>query len=161
MRPHRQTAIATEGERAMRTRSAFHRAFIAAGLTAALAAVPFAQAVAQDSGAQSNGSMQSSNQTVPGKVDDAWITTKVKSEFATAKHVHATDISVDTTDGKVTLTGTVGSSKEKNRAIHIARKVKGVKSVDASGLTVSPTKTKSTTTTTTTTEPASGSTSGM
>ncbi|NUO71784.1 MAG: BON domain-containing protein [Frateuria sp.] len=140
----------------MRIHSAFHRALVAAGLTAALAAVPLAQAVAQDASAQSNGSMQSSNQTVPGKVDDAWITTKVKSEFATTKHVHATDISVDTTDGMVRLTGTVGSSKEKSRAVHLARKVKGVKSVDATGLTVSPSSTKSTTS-----EPASSSTSGM
>ena len=36
----------------MRTHSAFHRAFIAAGLTAALAAVPFAQALAQDADAR-------------------------------------------------------------------------------------------------------------
>lgn len=145
----------------MRTQSAFHRALVAAGLATALAAVPFAQAAAQDAGAQSSGSMESSNQTVPGKVDDAWITTKVKSEFATSKHIHATDISVDTTDGKVTLTGTVASNKEKNRAIHVARNVKGVKSVDATGLTVTPSTTKSTTTTTTTTEPAPSSTSGM
>ena len=145
----------------MRTSSAFRHAFIAASLTAALAAVPFAQTFAQDTSAQSS-STESSNQTVPGKVDDAWITTKVKSEFATTKHVHAKDISVDTTDGKVTLTGTVASNKEKTRAIHVARKVKGVKSVDATGLTVTPTTTKSTTTTTTTTtEPASSSTSGM
>ncbi|SEJ53884.1 BON domain-containing protein [Frateuria terrea] len=143
----------------MRTSSAFRHALIAASLTAALAAVPFAQAFAQDTGAQS--STESSNQTVPGKVDDAWITTKVKSEFATARHIHATDISVDTSDGKVTLTGSVASSKEKSRAIHMARKVKGVKSVDATGLTVTPKTTKSTTTTTTTTEPASSSTSGM
>ena len=144
----------------MRNTSAFRHALIAASLTAALAAVPFAQTFAQDARAQS--STESSNQTVPGKVDDAWITTKVKSEFATTKHIHATDISVDTTEGKVTLTGTVTSNKEKNRAIHVARKVKGVKSVDATGLTVTPATTKSTTTTTTTTtEPASSSTSGM
>ena len=120
----------------MRTHSAFHRAFIAAGLTAALAAVPFAQALAQDADAQSSGSMQSSDQTVPGKVDDAWITTKVKSEFATTKDIHATDISVDTTEGMVRLTGKVGSNMEKNRAIQVAHSVKGVKSVDATGLTV-------------------------
>ena len=144
----------------MRNTSAFRHALIAASLTAALAAVPFAQTFAQDASAQS--STESSNQTVPGKVDDAWITTKVKSEFATTKHIHATDISVDTTEGKVTLTGTVTSNKEKNRAIHVARKLKGVKSVDATGLTVTPATTKSTTTTTTTTtEPASSSTSGM
>lgn len=121
----------------MRTHSAFHRAFIAAGLTAALAAVPFAQALAQDADAQSSGSMQSSNQTVPGKVDDAWITTKVKSEFATTSEIPATNISVDTRDGMVRLTGTVGSNMEKNRAVQLAHQVKGVKSVDSTGLTVS------------------------
>jgi hyperosmotically inducible protein len=118
----------------MRTHSAFHRAFIAAGLTAALAAVPFAQALAQD--AQSSGSMQSSDQTVPGKVDDAWITTKVKSEFATTSEIPASKISVDTHDGMVRLTGTVASNMDKNRAIQVAHNVKGVKSVDATGLTV-------------------------
>jgi len=145
----------------MRTLTPFRHALVAAGFALALGAVPFAQAAAQDASAQSDGSMQSSNQTVPGKVDDAWITTKVKSEFATAKHIHATDISVETTDGTVQLSGTVGSSKEKNRAIHVARQVKGVKSVDATGLTVTPSTIKSTTTTTTTTEPAPSSTSGM
>lgn len=120
----------------MRTHSAFHRAFIAAGLTAALAAVPFAQAVAQDADAQSSGSMQSSNQTVPGKVDDAWITTKVKSEFATTSEIPASKISVDTREGMVRLTGTVASNMDKNRAIQVAHNVKGVKSVDATGLTV-------------------------
>jgi hyperosmotically inducible protein len=118
----------------MRTHS-FHRAFIA-GLTVALAAVPFAQALAQDAGAQASGSMQSSSQTVPGKVDDAWITTKVKSEFATTSEIPASNISVDTRDGMVRLTGTVGSNMEKNRAVQVAHQVKGVKSVDATGLTV-------------------------
>jgi hyperosmotically inducible protein len=120
----------------MRTHSAFHRAFIAAGLTAALAAVPFAQALAQDADAQSSGSMQSANQTMPGKVDDAWITTKVKSEFATTSEIPASKISVDTHDGMVRLTGTVASNMDKNRAIQVAHGVKGVKSVDATGLTV-------------------------
>jgi hyperosmotically inducible periplasmic protein len=120
----------------MRTHSAFHRTLAAAGLTAALAAVPVAQAFAQDADAQASGSMQSANQTVPGKVDDAWITTKVKSEFATTKDIHATDISVDTMGGMVRLTGKVGSNMEKNRAIQVAHHVKGVKSVDATGLTV-------------------------
>jgi hyperosmotically inducible protein len=120
----------------MRTHSAFHRAFIAAGLTAALAAVPCAQALAQDADAQSSGSMQSGNQTVPGKVDDAWITTKVKSEFATTSEIPASNISVDTRDGMVRLTGTVATNMDKNKAIQVAHSVKGVKSVDATGLTV-------------------------
>lgn len=146
-----------------------NKTLLAAGLVAALAAAPFAQAAAQDSTSQTTQTTSTStttpntntnNETVPGKVDDAWITTKVKSEFGTTKHIHATDISVDTTDGKVTLTGTVASKHEKAKAIHVARHVKGVKSVDATGLTVAPSKTTTTSTTTTTTEPASSSTSG-
>jgi hyperosmotically inducible protein len=111
------------------------KALIAAGFIAAFGAVPLTQVAAQDSSAAM--SKSSDNQTVPGKVDDAWITTKVKSEFAANKAVKATDISVSTTDGVVTLSGTVATSHEKASAQTIAKKVKGVKSVDASGLTVS------------------------
>lgn len=111
------------------------KTLIAAGLIAAFGAIPVTQVVAQDSGAGM--SKSSDNQTVPGKVDDAWITTKVKSEFATSKAVKASDISVSTTDGTVTLSGTVATAAEKKHANAIAKKVKGVKSVDDSGLTVS------------------------
>ena len=109
------------------------KALFAAALVAGFGAAPFAQVYAQDSAAASS----KDNQTVAGKVDDTWITTKVKSEFATAKNVKATDISVDTKDGMVTLTGTVATAAEKSKAEHLAKGVKGVKSVDASGLTVS------------------------
>lgn len=106
---------------------------IAAGLMLAFAA-PFSQVMAQDSGAMMQKS--SDNQTVPDKAADAWITTKVKSEFGTTKGVKATDISVSTNDGMVTLTGTVATAKEKAKAKRVAMHVKGVKSVDDSGLTV-------------------------
>lgn len=86
---------------------------------------------------QSNTPAQSSNETVPGKVDDTWITTKVKSKLAAAKGVKASDISVSTSDGVVTLTGTATSAKEKTHVEHLAKQTKGVKSVDGSGLTVS------------------------
>ena len=121
----------------MSNKSLIRRSMIAASMMLAFAAVPFSQAMAS----QSNESMQKSadNQTVPDKAADAWITTKVKTEFGTTKGIHATDISVDTQDGVVTLSGTVASAKEKTRAIHVANKVKGVKSVHAAGLTVSKT----------------------
>ncbi|TCV94194.1 hyperosmotically inducible protein [Luteibacter rhizovicinus] len=109
------------------------KALFAAALVTGLGAVPFAQVSAQDSAAKT-----SDNQTVPGKADDAWITTKVKSEFATKKAVHGSDISVTTTEGVVALTGSVTTAKEKTNAEKIAKAVKGVKSVDASGLTVAP-----------------------
>lgn len=118
----------------MRTPNLFRKTLIAAGLVAAFSAVPFAQVAAQDAMQK-----QSDNQTVPDKTADAWITTKVKSELATTKGIKSTDISVTTADGVVTLTGTATSAAEKAKAEQVAKKVKGVKSVDGSGLTVSDT----------------------
>jgi hyperosmotically inducible protein len=139
----------------MRNLSHVRKSLIATGVMMAFAAMPFSL-MAQSTPSsmpqqqqqpstmqqtptndQSSTTRSSSNETVPGKVDDSWITTKVKSKLAAAKGVKASDISVSTTDGAVTLTGTATSKKEKTRAIHIAKGVKGVKSVDASGLTVS------------------------
>jgi len=124
----------------MPTPHSFRKRLLVAGLIAAFAAIPMAQATTQGSPAQQAMSQSENNRTVPDKVADSWITTKVKSEFAAAKHVKATEISVSTTDGVVTLTGTVATAREKNKAVRIAHKVKGVKSVDASGLTVGSTK---------------------
>jgi hyperosmotically inducible protein len=63
-------------------------------------------------------------------VDDAWITSKVKSEMAVDKTVKARDIKVNTTGGVVKLSGTADSWEESNKAADIARNVKGVKSVE-------------------------------
>jgi len=63
-------------------------------------------------------------------VDDAWITTKVKSEMVADKEVKAHKIEVDTKNGVVTLTGTVESWQEANKATDIARGVKGVTAVE-------------------------------
>jgi len=120
----------------MRTYSMIRNSVFATGLMLTFAAVPFSQATAQDAGSMQK---SSDNQTVPDKTADAWITTKVKSEFGTTKGIQATDISVATSDGVVTLTGNVATAKEKMHAEHVAKHVKGVKSVDASGLTVSAT----------------------
>jgi hyperosmotically inducible protein len=117
----------------MRTKFLRH-SLVASALLCALAAVPFSQVMAQDAGS----SMQKSadNQTVPDKAADAWITTKVKSELATAKNIKATDISVETSDSVVTLSGNVASSSAKAHAVKLAKSVKGVKQVDADSLTV-------------------------
>ena len=63
-------------------------------------------------------------------VDDSWITSKVKSEMVANKSVHARDISVNTTRGVVTLSGTASTWEESNKAAEIARSVKGVKQVE-------------------------------
>lgn len=67
-------------------------------------------------------------------VGDAWITTKVKAELATTKGIKSTDISVDTVDGVVTLTGVLSTGVEVKKAVAAAESIKGVKRVDASGL---------------------------
>jgi osmotically-inducible protein OsmY len=63
-------------------------------------------------------------------VDDSWITTKVKSDLLAAKDVSSTHISVTTTKGVVTLTGTAATTQESNKAAQIARSVAGVKAVE-------------------------------
>ena len=101
------------------------------------AATPSSQVMAQDAMSSSPAASSSSgNETVSGKTNDSWITTKVKSELLDAKNVKSNDISVTTTEGVVALTGTVTSTREKNHVIHITKMVKGVTSVDASGLSV-------------------------
>lgn len=60
---------------------------------------------------------------------DAWITTKVKMALLVAEDVSAPAVRVDTTDGKVTLHGTVSSADEKARAERAAQGVKGVNEV--------------------------------
>lgn len=117
----------------MRTRSMIRHSMFATGLMLAFAAAPFASAAAQGAPMQK----ASDNQTVPDKTADAWITTKVKSEFGLTKGIEAGDISVSTNGGVVTLGGTVATAAEKLHAERVARHVKGVKTVDASGLTVS------------------------
>ena len=62
-------------------------------------------------------------------VDDSWITTKVKSEMIGENEVSARNISVNTTKGVVTLTGTAASVQESNKAAQIAGNVAGVKAV--------------------------------
>jgi hyperosmotically inducible protein len=71
-------------------------------------------------------------------VSDTWITTKVKSSLLTDKNIKDGDVSVETTDGVVTLTGTVPTAAQKTHAVASIKKIKGVKSVDAAALTVAP-----------------------
>ncbi|MBS0437314.1 MAG: BON domain-containing protein [Proteobacteria bacterium] len=69
-------------------------------------------------------------------VTDAWITTKVKAELATADGVKSTRVSVETNDGVVTLTGVLPTQTAVQKAETVTRAVKGVKKVDAAGLKV-------------------------
>jgi len=68
-------------------------------------------------------------QTVGGYVDDAGITTLVKSRMLEDKQVSGTSISVETLNGTVMLSGFAKSATERDVAERIARGVNGVRSV--------------------------------
>lgn len=73
------------------------------------------------------------------KVDDAWITTKVKADLAADKATKAHEIHVNTKSGVVVLTGKVASEAEKEKATADAKAVKGVVDVE-NQLTVATTE---------------------
>jgi len=60
------------------------------------------------------------------EVSDATLSARIKTEFAADSLVKARDIKVDAMRGVVTLTGTVTSAAERDKAISIARNTKGV-----------------------------------
>ena len=62
-------------------------------------------------------------------LSDAGITTKVKSKFLGDTDVPGLKIDVDTKEGVVTLTGTVETAAEKQRAMELAKATDGVKDV--------------------------------
>lgn len=64
-------------------------------------------------------------------IDDAGITMSVKSRLLEDPLVKGLRIDVDTRDGVVFLTGSVGSDVEKDKAIELAKGTKGVRSVEA------------------------------
>jgi osmotically-inducible protein OsmY len=68
-------------------------------------------------------------ESVGAYVDDATITTQVKSRFVENKQVDAAAISVETMKGTVMLSGFAKNATEKVTAETIARGVKGVVSV--------------------------------
>jgi len=68
--------------------------------------------------------------TATGKVDDSWITTKVKATLAQDSATPAKDIHVNTKSGVVVLTGNVLTKDQKTKAESDARTIKGVKDVE-------------------------------
>lgn len=85
--------------------------------------------VAGGAGAEGGYIAGQEEQTAGEVIDDQWVTTKIKTKFAIDSDVSAMRINVDTKDMVVTLTGTVKSKKEMEKALKIARETKGVKKV--------------------------------
>ena len=62
-------------------------------------------------------------------VDDTVITTKVKAAILEAPSLKTSEINVETFKGVVQLSGFVNSQADINKAVEVARSVKGVTSV--------------------------------
>ena len=67
--------------------------------------------------------------TVSGTVDDATITQRIKVLFLNDSAIRPQDIEVKTFKGSVTLSGRVASKQEEEKAIGLARTIRGVKTV--------------------------------
>lgn len=81
----------------------------------------------------SAGCAVTSGQSTTGEyVDDATITTRVKTRFAEDKAVAASRIQVETLKGVVQLSGFAVSETERQRAAQLAAAVPGVKQVQNS-----------------------------
>jgi len=68
-------------------------------------------------------------ESVGAYIDDATLTTRVKSKFAADPTVSAMSISVETLKGQVQLSGFAKSAEEKSQAGVLARNTSGVQSV--------------------------------
>ena len=62
-------------------------------------------------------------------IDDTAITAKVKSAILGESSLKSAEINVETFKGVVQLSGFVNSQADINKAVEVARRVKGVKSV--------------------------------
>ncbi len=94
-------------------------------LTHALLAAAAALAVVTTTGC----AVARDQQTVGSYIDDATITTRVKTRFAEDQAVSAMAINVETLKGTVQLSGFAKSADEKNAAERLAANVPGVTSV--------------------------------
>ena len=84
---------------------------------------------------------QPHSDSVGAAITDTAITAKVKSQFMGDDRLKSSSISVTTTNGVVTLTGSASDSDAKSAAEKLASSVEGVKSVDDDLQTSSPTTT--------------------
>lgn len=108
-----------------------HKNLLAAAIAGSMlfAGAAFAQ---QDRSDRTTAAQTESNQPM----SDTWITTKVKSALLAESDVSGLDISVETANGTVSLSGDVDSQAQIDRATAVARDIEGVRAVDAKQLRV-------------------------
>lgn len=85
---------------------------------------------ARDSGARIGETVAAGANQAQLLARDAALTAKIKSKMALDDLVKARTIDVDTSDGVVTLSGSVESLEQRERAVRLARETEGVTSVN-------------------------------
>ena len=85
---------------------------------------------AQNDARDANNTLEQSTDRAGQSVKDAAITTSIKTKYLADDTLKGLDITVDTEQGVVMLTGSVQSDAAKNLAEQIARDVDGVTSVN-------------------------------
>ena len=84
---------------------------------------------ARDAGAKIGETVAAGANEAQHALSNASLTAKIKAKMTLDDTVKAARIDVDTTDGVVTLSGTVSSQAERTRALQLARETEGVKTV--------------------------------
>lgn len=72
---------------------------------------------------------KSAGRTIGSGVEDGWLWTKTTSALATTNDLRDSTIDVDVENAVVTLSGTVASKTEMEKAVKVAQEIKDVKSV--------------------------------
>ena len=88
--------------------------------------------VARDADAKTDDAQKKASDAAEGAADatkDAALTAAVKSKFLADTRISGLKIDVDTRASVVTLTGTVNTAAEKQRAVAVAKETDGVKTV--------------------------------
>jgi len=105
------------------SKAAIRNVLIAAGLTAGFGVVNVYAA-------EETGAPQPHSDGLGATISDTTITTKVKAKLMGEDNLKGSDVHVTTTNGVVTLDGTVLNKNAKDFAENAAQSVEGVKSVD-------------------------------
>jgi hyperosmotically inducible periplasmic protein len=75
------------------------------------------------------GPAQAADRSIGEKMDDAKITTAVKTKLTADRMKNLVDVSVETDDGVVRLSGKVPTAEDKFQAERVARRTNGVREV--------------------------------
>src|SRR5690242_16936275 len=103
--------------------------FLTAGAATAQSAAQETKAKTKSTATHAKESTKSTASKTGEVIDDAAITTAVKTKLLADSKVGGLKIDVDTSNGVVTLTGPVTSTAERTQALKLARGTKGVKRV--------------------------------